>query len=350
MRVRFSAAISNKDRDACRHDAGSATCGRKREFGAYRIRVMMRSLIFSSFGLAFCFAGAVNDAAGQQSRPAITGISHMCLYSSDSKASENFYVRVLGGARKDDPQDPNGTRYYFSSTQFVEVLPLPSASGISRMAGVAFSTADAKALLEYLRAHGVQDVGELHNGSDGSRWFDTKDPEGNRVQFIQQGQPIKRPTEAKPIGTHVIHVGYLVHSRTAEDGFYKDVLGFRPYWYGAKNPDRVDWVSQQVPDGHDWLEYMLVGDGSDVPLAKVDQRQLGVLNHFSIGVHNMEDAVTTLFREDRLSPRHDGPQMGLDGKWQANFYDPDGTRVELMEFQPVTKPCCSPFTAESPVK
>jgi hypothetical protein len=40
--------------------------------------------------------------------------------------------------------------------------------------------------------------------------------------------------------------------------------------------------------------------------------------------------------------------MGKDGKWQANLYDPDGTRVELMEFQPVTDPCCSPFTAPSP--
>jgi hypothetical protein len=40
--------------------------------------------------------------------------------------------------------------------------------------------------------------------------------------------------------------------------------------------------------------------------------------------------------------------MGKDGKWQANLYDPDGTRVELMEFEPVMKPCCSPFTAGSP--
>jgi hypothetical protein len=110
----------------------------------------------------------------------------------------------------------------------------------------------------------------------------------------------------------------------------------------------VDWVSQQVPGGHDWLEYMMVGDRSDSPVSRVDERQLGVLNHFSLGVRNMEEAVTTLIQQDRLSPRHDGPQMGKDGKWQANLYDPDGTRVELMEFQPVTKPCCSPFTAESP--
>jgi catechol 2,3-dioxygenase-like lactoylglutathione lyase family enzyme len=272
----------------------------------------------------------------------------MCVFTSDAKAADNFYGHVLGGAKDSDPQDANGTRYYFSPTQFVEVLPLPAGHDLSRLACVAYSTKDASALHQYLGAHGVQDLSELRTSSDGSRWFSTKDPEGNQVQFVQMGTPHPMPAAAKPIGTHIIHVGYLVHNRAAEDRFYKEVLGFRPYWFGAKQADRVDWISQQVPDGHDWLEYMMVGDGSDVPLSKVDQRQLGVLNHFSLGVKNMEQAVTTLYAEDRLSPRHDGPQMGLDGKWQANFYDPDGTRVELMEFQPVSKPCCSSFTAESP--
>ena len=103
-----------------------------------------------------------------------------------------------------------------------------------------------------------------------------------------------------------------------------------------------------MPDGHDWLEYMMVGPGSTVALDRVDARELGVLNHFSLGVANMEAAVTKLLAENRMSPRHDGPQMGRDGKWQANLYDPDGTRVELMEFHPTTKPCCSGFTAQSP--
>lgn len=302
----------------------------------------------AGFGLACCATIAVATASAQQNRPAITGISHMCVYASNAAASEHFYVHDLGAAKAPDPQNPNGARYYFSPTQFIELLPLPPQHDISRMDCVAFSTPDARALLEYLRAHGVNGIGELQTGSDNSRWFDAKDPEGNVVQFFQPGHLITLPADAKPIGTRIIHVGFLVHSRAAEDRFFKDVLGFRPYWYGAKQPGRLDWVSQQVPDGHDWLEYMLVGDGSDVPLAKIDQRTLGVLNHFSIGVRNMEEAVTTLYREDRLPPRHDGPQMGLDGKWQANLYDPDGTRVELMEFQPVIKPCCSGFTAESP--
>ena len=153
------------------------------------------------------------------------------------------------------------------------------------------------------------------------------------------------------VSPRIIHVGYLVKDRGKEDAFYRELLGFRPYWYGAMHPGKVDWVSEQVPDGHDWLEYMMTGPNSDTPDAnKVDARQLGVLNHFSLGVPNMEKAVTALYVSDalRFSPRHDGPQMGKDGKWQANLYDPDGTRVELMEFQPVMKPCCSDFTAESP--
>lgn len=300
-----------------------------------------------TLGLAICLLNLVAPALGQQKRPAITGISHMCVYSSDAAASEHFYAQILGATKGTDPQNAAGTRYYFSPTQFVEVLPLPAEHDISRMGCVAYNTSDASGLLRYLQANGVPGLSELRKAGDGSQWFETKDPEGNPVQFIQPSSQAV-PAKARPIGTRVIHVGYLVHDRKAEDHFYRDILGFRPYWFGGMQPGHVDWVSQQVPDGHDWLEYMMVGEGSTVPLAKVDQRQLGVLNHFSIGVPNMEQAVTTLIGEDRLSPRHDGPQMGKDGKWQANLYDPDGTRVELMEFKPVVKPCCSEFTAESP--
>ncbi len=310
---------------------------------------MLKISLLRSIRLTCCATLVMGAAAAQQNRPAITGISHMCVYASDMKASEHFYAQILGAAKGPDPQDANGTRYYFSPVQFVEVLPLPAGATQSRMGCVAYNTQDAESLLQYLRAKGAAELGELRTGNDGSRWFQTKDPEGNEVQFVQPGKPASSPGGANPIGNRIIHVGYLVHSRAEEDRFYKDILGFKAYWFGSKQPDHVDWVSQQVPDGHDWLEYMMVGDGSTVPLSKVDQRQLGVLNHFSIGVPNMEEAVTTLYREERLSPRHDGPQMGLDGKWQANLYDPDGTRVELMELQPVMKPCCSPFTAASPV-
>jgi catechol 2,3-dioxygenase-like lactoylglutathione lyase family enzyme len=297
------------------------------------------------FAFTCCmFAGA----SAQQKRPAITGISHMCVYSSDAAATEHFYVRLLGASKGIDVLDGNGTRYYFGPTQFVEVLPLPQDHGLSRMGCVAYNTADAGALLRYLHERKVPDLSELHSGSDRSRWFETKDPEGNRIRFVQPGSAPAIAADANPISTRIIHVGYLTKSRTAEDRFYREILGFKPYWFGAMEPDHVDWVSQQVPDGRDWLEYMMVGEGSTVPLSRVDQKQLGVLNHFSLGVRNMQEAVTKLVAGDRLSPRNDGPKIGKDGKWQFNLYDPDGTRVELMEFQPSTKPCCSAFTEDSP--
>ena len=301
-----------------------------------------------SLSLFTAFFVASLATLAQQPRPPITGISHMCVYAHDMAASDNFYAHILGATKAPDPQDPDGARYYFSPTQFVEVLPLPADHTISRMACVAYTTTDAAALRSYLSAHNVAHLSELHTSTDGAHWFDTQDPEGNKVQFLQPSHAHAVAITTKPISSRIIHMGYLVHNRTDEDHFYRELLGFRPYWYGAMKPEALDWISQQVPDGHDWLEYMMVGDGSDMPIDHVSEREIGVLNHFSLGVPNMEQAVTTLYAQDRLPPRHDGPQMGKDGKWQANLYDPDNTRVELMEFQPVMKPCCSDFTASSP--
>ena len=303
--------------------------------------------MFRTFALAAALGlAAVSAAAQTPARPPITGISHIAVYSADLAASDRFYVGKLGARKGADPEDAAGVRYYFSPIQFVEVLPLPTGQGPSRLAHVAYVTADAAALRAYLAANGWPDLSPV-KAAAGEAWFATHDAEGNEVEFVQPATTDTTPTPGA-ISGRIIHMGYMVHSRAAEDRFYRQLLGFRPYWYGAMRPDATDWVSQQVPDGHDWLEYMLVGDGSTTPLSHIDARELGVLNHLSLGVPNQEAAVTTLITGDRLSPRHDGPTMGLDGKWQANLYDDDGTRVELMEFQPVAKPCCSPFTADSP--
>jgi catechol 2,3-dioxygenase-like lactoylglutathione lyase family enzyme len=303
----------------------------------------------SRFPIVLLTIALLGGTARAQERPKITGISHMAVYTSNPEAAEHFYREELGAAKQADPEDPSGTVYRLSEQQFVEVLPLPAQHTISRLDHVAFATTDADALHSYFAAHSYRDIDAVKTGSDGSKWFFTRDPEGNRVEFYQSAEHAFHAQE-NLVSPRIIHVGFLVKDRSAEDRFYRELLGFRPYWYGAMHPAKLDWVSQQVPDGHDWLEYMMTGPGSDTPDAnKVDARQLGVLNHFSLGVPNMEKAVTALYVNDaiRFSPRHDGPQMGKDGKWQANLYDPDGTRVELMEFQPVMKPCCSDFTAES---
>jgi catechol 2,3-dioxygenase-like lactoylglutathione lyase family enzyme len=280
-------------------------------------------------------------------RPPITGVSHIAVYTSKPDAAEHYYVHDIGLKKGADPQNPNGVRYYVNALQFVEVLPLLPGAGNSRLDHIGYDTADDEALRKYLASKGVKVPDAVQKGSDGSRWFFVQDPEGNKVEFIQPPHPVAM-TGSDPIGKHIIHVGMLVRSRQAEDPFYRGLLGFKPYWFGGMKPNTIDWVSQQVPNGHDWLEYMLTSGPSGEGIQDVSQKQLGVLDHVSIGVVNMEKAVTTLDSEGRLDNQHTGMQIGKDGKWQYNLFDPDETRLELMEFQPVEKPCCSPFTAPNP--
>ncbi|HLX86425.1 MAG TPA: VOC family protein [Terriglobales bacterium] len=289
--------------------------------------------------------------ADAQQRPKITSVSHLSVYTSDAAKAEHFYAHDLGASKKDDPQNPQGVRYYINSIQFVEVLPLPAGPpSVNRLDHVGYNTSSAEGLRKYLEVKGVAVPPAITKSSDGSQYFEVKDPEGNRIQFVEP-PPHPEPVTANPLSNHVIHIGYLVHDASAEDTFYRAILGFRPYWHGGMKDDATDWVSQQVPDGTDWLEYMMAKgpEKTGIP-STMSQDTLGVLDHFSVGVQNMEKSVTLLYGDDRVSPKHSPPQIGRDGKWQFNLFDPDGIRVELMEFQPSIKPCCSPFLLPSPTE
>lgn len=298
-------------------------------------------------GLAAFVAGPVMAAPA---RPAVTAVSHIAVYSADVAKTEAFYVHDLGATRRPDAENPAGTRYYVSPTQYIEVLPLPASAGKTRLDHIAFATADAEAMRQYLYSQHVAVPAKVSVAADGSRWFTVTDPEGNRVEF-SESKPADVPASAP--SAHIIHVGMVVHDRAREDGFYRTILGLRPYWYGGFKEGTPDWVSQQVPDGTDWLEYMLVHgpEATGVPAA-MSQRTAGVLNHFSLGVANAEAAYTMLWTGKRLEGQGDEshPKIGLDAKWQINLYDPDGTRAEIMEFHAVGMPCCSPFTATDPEK
>jgi catechol 2,3-dioxygenase-like lactoylglutathione lyase family enzyme len=309
----------------------------------------MRSRFFAVVFIAVFIVAAAFGA--DPARPKITGVSHLAVYTSDPAATDHYYRVVLGAAKLEDPENPKGVRYAFSATQFVEVLPLPPNSGINRLDHTAYNTENAEGLRKYLATKGWKTSASVTKGSDGSRWFTVLDPEGNKVEFVQPPANAKAPDAPNVIGRHMIHVGILVHNRAEQDKFYRDLLGFKPYWYGGMKDDKVDWVSQQVPDGHDWLEYMMTNEsGTGIP-ANMTQQTLGVLDHLAIGEKSVEDAFKVLQAGNRLEGRHDAaPKIGKDGKGQFNMYDPDGIRAELMNFHATEKPCCSPFTAEDPAE
>jgi catechol 2,3-dioxygenase-like lactoylglutathione lyase family enzyme len=181
----------------------------------------------------------------------------------------------------------------------------------------------------------------IHQDPDGAQYFRVRDPEGNSISFVHRSpSKLGHGAASRQISHRLIHSGFVVKDMAAQNHFYVELLGFRLYWYGGFKDDSIDWYELQVPDGSDWIEYML-----NVPLT-ANHKELGVQNHFSFGVRDVHAAA----RQLRLNGLHafDGPEIGRDGKDSLDVYDPDGTRVEVMEFTPTQKPCCHPYTAGHP--
>jgi len=275
-------------------------------------------------------------------RPRITGIDHVSFYTTAPEGVKHLYADILG-LPSADPIESGETVRYMSGTQWVGYGPAPDPKATDRMDHTAFTTENVGALRTYLSAKGLK-PGEIETRSDHSKSMFVSDPEGHRIEFVERAKGDSAPASPNAVSHRMIHVGFLAYNRDAEDKFYRQILGFRPYWHGGMKDNVTDWVSLQVPDGTDWLEYML--NQPEHP----DLRLTGVMNHISYGVADMKKAQSVLESHGWKEHGEEHSQMGRDGKRQLNVFDPDHTRIELMEFKPAEKPCCSDFTAAHPTE
>jgi catechol 2,3-dioxygenase-like lactoylglutathione lyase family enzyme len=302
---------------------------------------MKRTLLLISLVLL-----AVPAIAGKQpTRPRIFGIAQVQILVTDLSTARTFYQQALDQARDCNwCERVPGQTFLVNATQAIIVSAAPSPAPSNVIEEIVFATDNMAKLRRFLAAHNIT-VDEPHEKDKAPGPFlSVVDPEGHRISFIQSlGVTALKPgypPDSLPPGNRLIHAGFVVHDRAAEDKFYKDILGFHVYWHGGMKDDETNWVDMQVPDGTDWIEYML-----NVP-ANADHHTLGVMNHIALGVPDIHAAEKQL-RANGWNGT-DQPKIGRDGKWQLNLYDPDGTRVELMEFTPVQKPCCSDFTGPHP--
>ena len=306
-----------------------------------RMQAVVLAVVMGVAGLV----GAQNASL----RPAITGIAKVSVYGSNLDKSKQFYGNLLGFPETGASGAAGPVEYRVNSMQSIEVLPLPKGE-TDDLAYVAFATANAESLRRYLIDQKVSVEGEVQTQASGAQFFWVKDPEGHRIQFVQLPMhghllPVAEKAAAapeEPISHHILHAGFVVHDRAAEDHFFHDILGFREGWQGGSTAGRTDWIDMQVPDGTDWIEYMMHN-----PAARTAPDS-GVVNHFALGVPDIHQAANLLMQRHWNPSFREQPQVGRDGKWQLNLYDPDGTRVELMEFGPVRTPCCSPYTLRPP--
>jgi len=275
-------------------------------------------------------------------RPAITGICYVRLKVTSLDNADKFYGDYLGLPRF-NPCRAVSTRacYFITPYQDVEILKLDAPQTDHLLDTIGVWTEDAGALRNYLLARGLK-PGDLTSPYKGAQQFEIADPEQHHLVFLSSGRPHCLLDSRMQASDHIIHAGFIVRDRTAEDAFYQDLLGFRVYWHGGMKDGETDWVDMHVPEGTDWIEYML-----NVSV-NADHHTLGVMNHIALGVPDVKAARERLIKNG-WKPGEE-PKIGRDGKWQLNLYDPDDTRVELMEFTPVQKPCCSEYTGSHPIQ
>jgi catechol 2,3-dioxygenase-like lactoylglutathione lyase family enzyme len=269
-------------------------------------------------------------------RPKILGIAGLHFYTSDYDAARRFYSPILGKdleCRMCEERALKPINVMLPSGQYLEFASAPTGT-TNFLATVDLATDNVKALDQYLKSQKIKT-----EGADNSVLpaLMVKDPEGHQIRFIElpKGWP---PSNSDAL--RIIHAGFIVNDRAAEDHFYKDILGFHLYWHGGMKEDSDNWVAMQVPDGTDWIEYML-----QVP-ADASKHTRGVMNHMALGVVDIH-ATQQQIIANGAEPKEE-PKVGRDGKWQLNLYDPDETRTEFMEFTPKEKPCCSEFNGTHP--
>jgi catechol 2,3-dioxygenase-like lactoylglutathione lyase family enzyme len=278
---------------------------------------------------------SAGQPADEVKRPRIIGISHMGLFVSDLQKSRWFYEDFLGYAEPYNlTRDDGSVRIAFikiNEDQYIELLTdSPKQDG--QLNHIAFYTDSAEGLRAYLASRGVKVPEKVGKGKIGNSNFNVTGPDGHTVEIVQYEPDSWTRRESGKylpdtrISTHLPHAGVTIGALDPAMKFYGGILSFQEFWRGSSTGKVLSWVDMRVPDGQDYLEFMLYSKPPDA-------RDRGVKNHICLATPDIEKAVATL-KARPAAKSYALPieiKVGVNGKRQANVFDPDGTRVELME-------------------
>lgn len=287
------------------------------------INLLLTSVFFAS------------TAGGETKRPRILGLAHVALFVSDLQKARGFYEDFLGYQepyvlKRDDGSD----RIVFikiNDQQYIELFAEnPKQDG--HLGHISFFTDSAQQMRDFLASRNIKVPDKVAKGRIGNSNFNIIDPDGHMVEIVQYERDswtMREKGKFMPdtrISTQMAHAGILVGRLDPAMKFYRDVLGFQEFWRGSSSGTELSWVNMRVANGTDYLEFMLYSKPPDI-------QQTGVKNHICLFTPDVNKAVAIL--ESRPAFKNYGRpitvNVGKNGKRQANLFDPDGTRIELME-------------------
>ena len=302
--------------------------------------------------LAFFSLAVTPGARAAVKRPKILGISHMGFYVSNLPKTLVYYKDFLGFAEPYDLKDADGkvsiAFIKINDYQHLELFPGPP-KGDGMLSHIAFYTDNAEQMRQYLVSRGIHAPARVGKGRTGDKNFMVKDPDGHTVEFVEyqpDGWAMKdrgKDMPATRISDHIMHIGFTVGNLERSKAFYSGILGFKEFWRGSSNGITLSWVDLRVPNGKDYVELMLY---KQLP----PQNKRGGANHISLMTPNIAKAVAPL-RSRAASVNYTRKieiHVGHNRQRQANLFDPDGTRTELMEPFTIDGKPTPPSTAPPP--
>ncbi len=291
---------------------------------------------------------ALSAAQSAPVRPKILGISHASFLVADMAKARAFYEGYLG--YEPVVADSKLARFKVNDLQSIEVVLAPGITPTAdRANNIALRVDDAEGMRAYLKSKNIDVPAQAAKDANGNLGFTVKDPQGNVIMFVQHlpdgrnSQSAGQHLSDRAISRRIMHVGVIAAQLDTAKKFYEDILGLREFWRGTAGPI-LSWVNLRVPDGDDYIEFMLYDTFPNVDRMRSFQ-------HVCLEVADAAQAEITL--KSRLLPEGCRPtsalRSGVNGKRQINTFDPDGTRTEVMEPNTFDGKPRPPSTAPAPV-
>jgi len=280
--------------------------------------------------------GAVGKIpATEPVRPPVIGLSHVALWVHDVEQSRRFYKGFLGFDEPYSLTNSNGnlllTFIKINDRQAIELFPERETNS-DRLYHISVETDDAVAMRGWLAAKGVKVPEKVGKGRIGNLNFNVSDPDEHTVEIVQytpDGWTAREKGKFMPdtrISTRMMHAGILVGDLDASLQFYHDILGGTETWRGGQTNKPLSWVNVKLADSPDYVELMLY---ETLP----EPTKRGAVHHICLEVADI-DKMLAILKERAERSHYTRPmeiRTGINRKHQINVFDPDGTRVELME-------------------
>ena len=257
------------------------------------------------------------------------------------------------------------TYFKLSDGQFIELFydlgrnprEIPDRHAVYGYSKLNFEVDDAAALAEHLKTCGVALKDGLHPTLDGNLEISVLDPDGNEVQFTQYTENAKitlTDDSSHRVFSRVKYttqVAFDVQDEVNMSGFYEHGLGMKKAMVltvgdlagameHAPNADPRQIAMMKMLGERPWIEYYEIAPHQYLELfypiggqkLKEDRNLEDAygFQHICIEVSDIHAAYDAVIANG-LKPETE-ISLGLDGAYQFWLRDPDGNRLELMEY------------------